>query len=330
MSGRILYMDVAKALCIILVVIGHHTPVDCPVWHSMINRFIYSFHMPLFLFASGYVYAYQLVRVVPYPVFVLNKFKRLMIPYFVCSILIITFKLISQGNLYVEHPVTYMSYLEMFYFPSAGYFLWFIWTLFIIFLIIPFFKTKKSRNILFITSLILAYLPISFPDVFCLHELKKRLVYFMFGVFVCESNIGHLISRYSRMKMILTILVFIGFETVYLSVEEELVVLKGILSFVGTLFVLYFSQFLCNHVDLSKGGKWLLRVSAASYVIYLFHTTFEGMGRAILRMLPFNDDIWYVYTVEAFFVVLVGIVCPMVIYYLARRFAVTRFLLGMK
>ncbi|MFI3318918.1 MAG: acyltransferase family protein [Rikenellaceae bacterium] len=49
-------IDIAKAICIILVVIGHYQPSNSPQWYLAIVNIIYSFHMPLFMFASGYVY----------------------------------------------------------------------------------------------------------------------------------------------------------------------------------------------------------------------------------------------------------------------------------
>lgn len=51
---RIAFLDVAKALAIVLVVWGHliqQTTVD--FWNSKIFSFIYSFHMPLFFLLSG-------------------------------------------------------------------------------------------------------------------------------------------------------------------------------------------------------------------------------------------------------------------------------------
>ena len=47
--------DIAKTIGIILVVIGHYNPADAPEWYHLANRFIYAFHMPLFMFASGYM-----------------------------------------------------------------------------------------------------------------------------------------------------------------------------------------------------------------------------------------------------------------------------------
>lgn len=53
---RIVLFDIAKALCIVLVVVGHYFPENSPVWYECLNKLIYSFHMPLFMFASGFIY----------------------------------------------------------------------------------------------------------------------------------------------------------------------------------------------------------------------------------------------------------------------------------
>ena len=51
MSKRIEYLDIAKGVGILLVVLGHN---DFEVISLFVQRLIYSFHMPLFFFLSGY------------------------------------------------------------------------------------------------------------------------------------------------------------------------------------------------------------------------------------------------------------------------------------
>lgn len=70
-SNKINYINIAKALGIILVVIGHSI--------SPINKLIYLFHMPLFFFISGYLYndSYSLK-----PINLIEKrLKTLYLPY---------------------------------------------------------------------------------------------------------------------------------------------------------------------------------------------------------------------------------------------------------
>lgn len=50
MSKRVQYIDIAKGIGILLVVLGHN---DLAAYHPMLHRFIYAFHMALFFFLSG-------------------------------------------------------------------------------------------------------------------------------------------------------------------------------------------------------------------------------------------------------------------------------------
>lgn len=94
--NRLVSIDIAKALCIILVVIYHYMPDNAPEWYLFINSFFYPFCMPLFLFASGYIYAKTTDSGIERRNFLHKKFKRLMIPYFSTSIIIISLKLLTQ------------------------------------------------------------------------------------------------------------------------------------------------------------------------------------------------------------------------------------------
>ena len=185
---RIVAIDLAKGICIILVVVGHYFPSDSPGWYGVLNDFIYTFHMPLFLFASGYIYM-ETKRDEQYGTFIIRKIKRLVIPYFSLSLLIVTIKLLSQKVATVDAlHVSWNSYLEILYKPAAAAFFWFIWVLFIIFLIIPLFKTKTSRLLFFMASIVFELLYITLPPVFCLNELKQSLLFFLLGVVIVDQE----------------------------------------------------------------------------------------------------------------------------------------------
>lgn len=55
-TSRIASLDITRAVCIILVAIGHFCPENAPMWYKRMVDIIYTFHMPAFLFISGYVY----------------------------------------------------------------------------------------------------------------------------------------------------------------------------------------------------------------------------------------------------------------------------------
>lgn len=75
-TDRIVSLDIAKAICIILVVVGHYIPDNSPEWYKLIHDVIYTFHMPLFMFASGYVYI-ATKKDIGYGDFIVKKIKKI-------------------------------------------------------------------------------------------------------------------------------------------------------------------------------------------------------------------------------------------------------------
>lgn len=332
---RILFIDIAKAICIILVVIGHYVPAHSPNWYITLHDVIYTFHMPLFMFASGYIYI-ATKKDIRYKDFIRQKIRRLMIPYISTSFIVISIKLLSQRQAFVENPVNLYSYLKLFYAPEAGYFLWFIWALWWMFVLVPLFRTTVSRNILFGMSVLLHWLPVDFPGLFCLAQSKSMLMYFMFGIFVfenikCRSFITNL--KYSQMGIVA--LLFIVTEYLHFSdilLGEGKTLTNILLPFIGILFVLELSKLIVKVCGIEKSSNhFLLQTAASSYIIYLFHTTFEGFAKAVCHKLPLNNELWYIFVPEALMVISVGVILPILLYrFLLKKYAITRFLFGLK
>ena len=98
---KIVSIDIARAIGIILVVAGHYFPDNSPHWYVSTREWIYTFHMPLFMFISGYVYELAR-REETYLNFLGRKAKRLLIPYLIVSAVIISIKLSSQALMGME------------------------------------------------------------------------------------------------------------------------------------------------------------------------------------------------------------------------------------
>ena len=72
---RINQIDILKGLAILLLIIGH-----CLSGKStMLTNFLYSFHMPLFFFCSGFLYKKRSIKNVLF-----KSFFRLIIPCLIC------------------------------------------------------------------------------------------------------------------------------------------------------------------------------------------------------------------------------------------------------
>ena len=324
---RIVFIDVAKAICIVLVVIGHYVPDDSPSWYVALHDIIYTFHMPLFMFASGYVYI-ATRKDSPYGAFLLKKVRRLMVPYLTTSVIVITIKLLTQGGMSVDNPVTPLSYLKMFYLPEAGYFLWFIWALWWMFVLVPLFRTPRSRLCLFVVCLIFHYVQVGLPQEFCLGQFKNMIVFFMLGVVAFEYRWLHrFVNGFSLGRSAVAIVLFVAVQSVNLSLGGGKI-MTYLLPYIGIFFILEVSKLVCRYREVRKGSLMLL-VSASSYIIYLFHTTFEGFAKAVFRKLPLDSGLWYIFIPEALAVIACGVIVPIILFKVFRRYKVTRVLFGL-
>ncbi len=327
MVNRFVWIDIARAICIVLVVIGHYIPESAPRWYGEMRSVIYSFHMPLFMFASGFVYI-ATKRENGYGHFLWRKVKRLMIPYLTVSILVITIKLCTQGRMFVENPVTSWSYIKVFYSPEAGYFLWFIWALWWMFVIIPFFKTSRVRLCLFIVALLLPIASPYFPEVLCLKEFSKMFQYFVAGVIVYDWKQSLMWCR--RVPFIVVLIAFCFIEAMpYWDIGNSSLLTAGI----GIAFILKFSYKIENKVKTSSWGIGIMTISSASYIIYLLHTTFEGFAKAVVHKVPILMDSQndWCFSLGALIVISCGVIAPILLdLYVLRRYKVTMVLFGYK
>jgi len=328
---RIISIDIAKAICIILVAAGHFMPDYAPNWYVVVSDILRAFRMPFFLFISGYLH-WATRKPVGYKDFVWKKFQRLMIPYFFVSAIIIIIKLLTGDGLALDNPITWSAFYEMFYFPVAGYFLWFVFALFLMFLIIPFFNTRKRLLVLLALALVGFFVPLSLPKVFCSAEFQVYLLYFVLGCAFAEwINLRKLLDK-THFLLLLCV-----FAVLYaLKVQSGILELKKLMVFftalAGFILVLNLSEQIEEKTTAVK--KILLNVSVCSYTIYLFHTTFEGFFKAILMKIPFlvnNSGNQFVFLFIALIVVSAGIIIPIIIHEIIIRYSkLFSYLIGTK
>ena len=121
-------------------------------------------------------------------------------------------------------------------------------------------------------------------------------------------------------------------ECIYLSDVRSYSWMKFLLAFIGIAFILSLS----TEIERIKnnGVQNVFQVlSVSSYFIYLFHTTFEGLAKAILIKASFYDGSisTFSFCLAQLFIVGLGLFIPIVIYqYFVVRFKTTRFLFGLK
>lgn len=119
---RIQWIDIAKGLGIVLVIIGHLL-----ISTSTLCAEIYTFHIPLFFFLSGYVfngYKYN------FKDFIKKKFKTLIIPYIFLGIPVILYTFLKMYTLHDRNIINYTTILFNFVVQIRTFTLWFIACLF--------------------------------------------------------------------------------------------------------------------------------------------------------------------------------------------------------
>lgn len=109
---RLQWLDVAKGITIILMVLGH---TSIPEFAS---RFIWAFHMPLFFIASGWTTNWEKKSMLK---FSRHKFRTIMVPFLIYSTIVLAIEQIAMGG------AIFQNWLEK---GWQGYALWFIPVLF--------------------------------------------------------------------------------------------------------------------------------------------------------------------------------------------------------
>jgi len=103
-------IDRAKGLAILLVVFGHLVAYGYPrgnAWYHTAKEVVYAFHMPFFMYLSGYVFSLtgkQTIKYSAYFGYLRERAIRLLVPFALFGILIVTGKYLSQFFLYVDDP----------------------------------------------------------------------------------------------------------------------------------------------------------------------------------------------------------------------------------
>ena len=200
---RIVEFDIMKFWGILLVVLGHvtnmYTPMGLiqPVTSSerigYISHLIYQFHMPLFVFVSGSVYAYQyeiLNKRHPLWPFVKKKFTRLLIPYFIFGILLAFFMI---GLCLRENLSDYL--FNGIFLSKDSRHLWYVLMLFEVFILFWLMNSIVERFRLskwwLLAIAFISYLLANFiPYVFQLSSAFRYLFWFTLGyVFVLHKEV---------------------------------------------------------------------------------------------------------------------------------------------
>lgn len=175
---RNIKIDVLKGIAIILVVIGHVISIMVTdVNNNIFYKIIYSFHMPLFMFLSGFLVLGREINLK-------KKFLSLVVPFLAWFCV---WKFISI-IFYKSNIDILFNIFSLINSPDNG--LWFLWVLFLCFCILK-FMTNISRKIedkgLVATFIAIYFLLQTLPiNNFGIEKVKWYFLFFGIGYFFAK------------------------------------------------------------------------------------------------------------------------------------------------
>lgn len=300
---------------IILVVLGHSMyPGD----RNLVSNYIYSFHMPVFAFISGYLFM-TYTNIKTYWVFVRNKISRLIIPYvfWITFMFIVKFLFSSllTADIFVNNPIgfDFDVLYNMLLYPSKAVvsYYWFAIVLFFIFILFaPLIKKNiESYSLLIAVIIIVLYYlnPLYNCNLFQLNRLFDLLTYFYFGCIFTIYNLNF-VSNYKLLTQWIFLLVLNIILVIYILSISGYDLFTGVLGIsiclvLSRLYEYYKLDFL----------KSLYRNTAT---IYFLHGIVNSLLSKVLVYLKFN---MYIYTLIQF---LFCLIVPVIIVKIIEKYEI--------
>lgn len=305
MNKHIEWIDDAKTLTMLLVIIGHctyytiMTPFggvsyfsDVPssefsfTWKllGMTVAFIYTFHMPLFMLLSGACFSLSMRRDVKFKALLQNKAKRLLVPFLYTTLLVsIPLKYFSgyyNASSNVLHDIIFGQLLLM-----GNSHLWFVFSLFWIFIFyyvlhgLGFTDKKWFLPFLAGLSIVATYLGGKGYEFLGLTASMKFLLYFAIG-FKYLHRLDS--AKWGGQILLVNVLCYVGLFLLNKYIGDINVVATKILKYVLSVAMAIYGSLIMIQVS-----KWFGRLSAItskriyksfsrnSYELYLLSDPFN-------------------------------------------------------
>ena len=201
-----------RVLGVLLIVFGHSTIIYSGEWwrvaiidsalFKLLYKTVVTFHVPLFVFISGYVYNYtSSYGNTEYSLYLISKkkFKRLIIPYFVVAIFwLIPIRLMINFYNHNSFYTVFFKDVLLSYDPGSLWFILMLFNVFLLFYLIQKYILKSSKYYIyiFIICLFLNIISEKMPLIFQIRSTCFYLIYFYIGyVFYDKRSFLSIISK---------------------------------------------------------------------------------------------------------------------------------------
>src|SRR3974377_658844 len=190
-KARLPDLDRAKGLAILLVVIGHIVARNGPKgnsWYADLQEIIYTFHMPFFMYLSGFV-AFRsslLPREATETFDILKKkARRLIVPFFLFAVVMVLAKHLGSLFLYVDNMQgdVLHSLINIFWDTSRSeaMSIWYLYVLFVYWMITAPIVLRNKKHLFLLLAIAICIYWVSLPERFYLPRVGKFYIFFLLG-----------------------------------------------------------------------------------------------------------------------------------------------------
>jgi len=347
-----------QAIAIVLVVIGHKGSVG---FEKLNDWFlIYAYHMPLFVFISGYFFSLDNLNNIS--LYIRKKSVHLIIPYFIYNLIydIIVFILKRNGIINYGEGINLRTFFAEPFISGHQYAfnlaMWFVLMLFLVQVVYISFRylCKKiklqSETVIFIFLLALGLFAIWATKTLPLNLFLKftcgRVLFFLpfyhFGV--CWKN--HLEKRDNLNTFVYFAILLAVIEQMKVSalrIDYTVVFMDFfgnwfipyISAFVGILLWLRITKILVKYIGKSKVVEWIGSstwdiMAHHLFVFFLINFAFYLFHYHSFNAEEFHNNIWYNFTpgsrYQTYIYYALAIAIPVCIHYLIAKIKKTNFL----
>jgi fucose 4-O-acetylase-like acetyltransferase len=291
---RRLDLDRAKGLGILLVVIGHLAAKSRPEgndWFGYLQTGLYQFHMPFFMYLSGYVsYLSGAARTTPqgWPRLLSRRVTRLLVPFLLFGLALIAGKFLSAHFLHVDNtPLSIPQALNGMLWDtdhSPAISVWYIAVVFVLTVITPpiFWLTGGRGWPLLLVAGIVYLLPV--PHVMYMDRVARYFVFFSLGGAAADlgnrwlATMDRFLWAWLAALAVLVTCALLAFDDIPDSVR---------------LFACGVASMPALHALVRRSplslSQVLLTLGSLSFAIYLLNTPFIGLMKGILlKFLPWD------------------------------------------
>ena len=295
-QNKVYLYDVKRltGLAILLVVTGHlvtGNAIDTQglEWYRYLKRLLYSFHMPLFMFISGFIYYYTysgITQLSEYKEFVRKRFLRLAPSYVLFASIIFFSKVILESVFIIDNPVKNLqSFFDVFYKPTESYagFLWYIYVLFEYYLVLPILIKLFNDRIGLLLMVSIPFHFFSISNVMSLNYFMQFLFFFVLGMYAAKNIVRYyeIIDTHRFIFIFVFAISLVLFY--YLPIPK---IMMGIISIPALHSLVRF--------DRAENNNILIILGHFTFSIYLMNTLVGGFVKAVgFKFLGWNYSNFY-------------------------------------